>query len=250
MSHHNSHVGIPKSLLSSYANGNKLFVANLQNNKIYASNPEKIGVVKDYYDDETELLLSNVLESSLGQLLNDIKIMDKSYEITNYLNSNHQVLENFIKIQLQRPKKSLELFNQHSLTAKVYGDLNPSEYLTLVSKVDNINMLSFIKGNLFARLCVASENSIFITNSLGFYFVPDKKNNSILSFVIPFEPKKAIYIEKFPEEHSDASHYLVPDPHILYLNKICAAFEKASGNGVLISTEKDILEGFITKKED
>lgn len=111
MSHHNSHVGIPKSLLSSYSNGNKLYVANLLNNKIYPSNPDKIGVIKDYYDDETELLLSNVLESSLGQLLNGIKNMDKTYEITNYLNANHSTLAEFIKIQLQRSKKSLELFN-------------------------------------------------------------------------------------------------------------------------------------------
>lgn len=136
------------------------------------------------------------------------------------------------------------------MTAKVYGDLNPSEYLNLVSKVDNINMLSFIDGHLFARLCVASEKSIFITNSLGFYFIPEKNSNSILSFVIPIEPKKAIYIEKYPEEHGDAPHYLVPDSCLMKFNKICSAFERELGNGILISSEKDILESFVMKKED
>ncbi len=250
MSHHNSHVGIPKSLIKSYSNESKVYVANLINHKIYPSVPDKTGVIKDYYDDNAELLLSNSLESSLGSLLKNIKSMSKMNDITNYLNSNHSILESFIKFQLQRSKKSLEAFNKHSLTAKVYGELNHSEYIELVSKVDNINMLSLIGGKLFSRVCIANENSVFITNSLGFYFIPDEKNKSVLSFVIPYEPKRAIYIEKFSDEYKNISHYLVPDKHVAYLNKMCSAFEKALGNGILISTESSILSQFVIKKED
>lgn len=242
MGHHNSHVGIPKTLLNSYSDSHPLYVGDLNRNKIYLSTPDKIGIIKDYYNDEVEQMLSNNLETGLGSLIKTIKGMKKYSDIAKYLNKNHTIIEEFVKIQLQRSKKSLDSFNENSLTSKVYGELSHSDYLEMVFKVDNINMLSMIGGNLFARVCVANEKHCFVTNSLGFYFIPNVETKSIISIVIPYESKKAIYIERFREDEKPASHYYVPDSHILYLNKLCYSFDKNVGNGLLVSTERSELE--------
>ncbi len=242
MKHHNSHVGIPKTLLNSYSNSKSLFVCDLSRKKIYLSKPDKVGIIKDYYDDKVEQMLSNNLETGFGVLINAIKQMNKYYEMANYLNKNHAILEEFIKIQLQRSKNCLNSFNANSLTSKVFGELSHSAYLEIVAKVENVNILSMIDGKLFARVCVANAAHCFVTNSLGFYFVPNIETKSIKAIVIPYESKKAIYIEGFNKNEKPASYYYVPDSHILYLNKLCYSFEKSIGNGFLISTERSELE--------
>lgn len=245
MSHHNSHVGIPNTLLNSFSNSKPLFVTNLIQNKVYESKPNKTGTIKDYYDDSAEELLSKELETSLGVFLKNIKSLDKMYDITNYINENHGVLDKFIKFQLQRSKKSLDTFNNHSLTAKYFGNLTHSDYLRITADVENINMLSLIGGRLFARVCVANENSSFVTNSIGFYFIPNADKKTIKSIIIPYEAKCAIYIEQYVE--NKASHYYVPDEYIKLLNKHCYYFELNVGNGFIISTNKDLAMAFLKK---
>lgn len=244
MAHHKSHIGIPNTLLKSYSEGNQLYAVNLKKGlRCYLTKPENAGVEKDYYDDETENLLSSEIETDLGAFLKELKVKGSMCEKVNFINSKHNILEKFIKFQLQRSKNILNFFNKNSLSSKKLGYLSHSDYIKFISKTESINILSLIEGSIFARVCVATECNSFITNSLGFYVIPDIEQKTMEAVIIPYSSKEAIYISNFDGDLF--SHYEVSDKNLYTLNRYCYDFENFFGNGFIFSVDPFCKERYL-----
>lgn len=246
MSDLHSHVGIPKCLQLEFSNKEQIQVYDFARNKTYSCNCDRAGTENHYYDEETEKILSEKVESSLGVLIKELRACFNNVEFTNCLQRNTDVLEAFFKFQLQRSKKMLEGVNKKSISTKIFGDLSHSEMIKILDKSD-ANILNMLEGSLFALRIVCDDDLFLITNSLGFYCVLD--NKKLKYFIIPLSNKDAICIQSGFDKENPYSHYTLDERHCDYLNKSCYEFEKALGNGYIYAKEKFELEKFLKKQK-
>ncbi len=233
----NSHVGTPKCILEKFATGKSVCVFNLEKNKEYAQSVDTAGTEHNYYDEETEKLLSDNAESGFGALMKKLYKLKTYKEKTKILYENTKIIESYMVYQLQRSKKSLEDFNEHSLTALVYGPLTHSEYLKLISQVDpsKINILIYLKQPMSIRIALNNGETDFIDNSIGFYYSFNKETKQIDNFFIPISNREVITINSYDKKNEKTSYYYVDEERVNIMNSYCIVLEKAYGNGFIYS---------------
>lgn len=226
-----SHISLPLNLIKEFESNKKVCVFDLVRGKSYCANGTKVGVEKGYYSKNCELFLSTEIEGPFHNLINALNSFNYFHEKTNYLNNNHEILEKFFKYQYLRSKKILEYTNSHSVSAQTIEPVNHETFIAIMART-NVNILSLIEGNLFARIVTNnSSHRLFINNSLGFYTVVKKEK--VVAFIVPISPKEAIYISSFDGEKT--SHFTAKDEQVELMNKLCYISEKQIGNGFLIS---------------
>lgn len=234
-----SHVGVPHFLLKRFANEEKqVAVFDLgRKTKFYVS-PNKIGVEKNYYDEQTEQLLSRKEELPFNNLLLKLDKADAYYKKTSLLNENRKTVLEFIKFQHMRSKRTLESVNMQSLFANSFGSFTHSKLLEITTKLRS-NPIEMIPAPQ-AMLMLETNGARLVNSSLGTYFVPRLKPSSANAFelkciLVPISCSEAIcVVHSFPEQYS----HLCCDPDDTNkLNDWCYISEKILGNGFLFAED-------------
>lgn len=240
----NSHVGIPKCILKEFANKNTVCVFNLEKKKEYIQSIDTAGTIHNYYNLETEQILSDKVESNFGALIMKLKNLNSYKEKTEEIYNNLGTIESFIVYQFQRSEKSLESYNKNSLLALFFRPLTHSEYLQIIDKIEpkKINILSMMKQPMSIRIALNKSDEDFITNSIGFYFSEDKETNLIDCVFIPISSREVIVIRPSDELSKVTTYYYANDERANIMNRLCIIFEKSCGNGYIFSKQ------FIGKK--
>ena len=241
------HVAIPKCLLERFSINGHVWVYDFSLNKIFPSSCSKTGAETNYYSIDAEELL-NKYESKLASLLRDVEKLKRHNEITNYLNQCHKTLIDFFNFQFQRSKKILKETNKNSKYSKQHGDLSHSELIQIAGQIgDKVNILTTLKGAVFALHIICDDNQFFVTNSLGFYAVTD--NKAIRYYVLPISNKMAIVIQTNYDKNNPISHYTLNKELNEYFNKSCIGTEKDIGNGLIIAHSELELRDVLSENE-
>lgn len=229
------HVGIPKFLINRFANEKKeVAVWNLTTYKSYYAAPKNIGIEKNHYTAQTEKALSKTVEAPFSSLLLELDNEKELYEKTNILNKNIKIIENFVKFQFMRAKKTLEKINDTSISASIFRNYTHSKLLEITTIMSS-NPILMIPSPWQLLMLEASEIDL-INSSLGLYFIPETNTslkNDLKYIIIPISKSEAICISHTLKE--PYSHYEIKGEEIKKINKICLVFETYCGNGFLLA---------------
>lgn len=240
-----SHVSLPLNLIKQFNNDNKVYVKDIKRNKFFPANGTKVGVEKGHYGEKCEGFLSFEEEGPFYELVEKVLSFSTNYEKTNFLNSNHSLLEKFIKIQFLRSVQMLDSVNKASITSKIFGPISHDAYISILAQDDD-SLLDLIEGEKCARIVInESSDYSYIENSVGFYTINKIEK---LAFCIPISPNSLIYIGR--TDDTMISHYFTDTSAVKFLNKCCLATEKAIGNGFLIAHNENDFQSINENKDN
>ncbi len=244
MSH--DHVGIPRFIEKGFSNNNeKAYCYNLKNDKGYCVSIDRLGTQKNYYDEDVEKeLLAQKIEKQFSLFYNDFCGTTNPNIMTNILKENTKLVEQFFSFMFMRSKKTLNIFNNNSISSKMLGNLSHSDLLRTNLEIQT-NPFKMIGDEYRFYPLINLSSKHFINNSVGFCAIENK--NNITAFFIPLDFRVGILITN--DDYLNGSDFTFIDPNGInkadLINKKICITEKEIGNGFIFGESKELVTPYI-----
>ena len=245
MSH--SHIGVPRFIEKGFStNQEKVYCYDLKREKDYYASIDRLGTKNNYYDkDVEESLLGANVEKEFGLFYKDFCDTSNASQLCNILRQNKQLVIEFFSFMFARAKKSLEIINNESLSSRLLGTLNHSDYLKIQSLI-KVNAVEIIGKDYEFYPLINLCNKPFINNSLGFGFSAGNKKE--MSIILPLNTKLAIFISGISELKNDDFLFIEKDGDVKVdsINKCICNLEIEYGNGFIFGNDETSIKEYIS----
>ena len=133
----NSHVQNSKSIIKEFgisANDGNTYVINVPNKTIEIKGPEKIGVIKGYFDKDGEKFLCKAYETPLGNVISKIKTNSLNGAVVKLNVDEINIIADFLVMLLVREPSIIVSTLDKTIIAKMIG-YNPT-HTEFIKKVE------------------------------------------------------------------------------------------------------------------
>lgn len=241
MSH--DHIGVPRFIENGFSINKKVYCYNLKINKCFKTSTDRLGTKKDYFSKEVETdLLANGIESDFTDFYKLFCETTDDDEKVNILNSNKELVTQFISFMFFRSINSLNLANENCLSSKIIGEMDHSEFLK-ISSIIKLNPLKMIGDNYKFYPIINLSEIHFINNSIGLGI--QQQLDKCFSFYIPLNIKVGILVSNSKIFENIDRIYIKSNDFADKLNKSICFTEKEIGNGFIFGENEVTLLPYI-----
>jgi len=238
------HIGIPKFIERGFAINETADVFDIVRWKEYGINIDRLGTEGNYYEQDVEKGLANGIESEFDKLYKVLCGTTDFDLIIKSVKDNRELITRFFSYMFSRSKKTLEKINDESITSRIFGSINHSEFLRIQSHI-NVNPLKIIGDEYEFYPLINFSKIHFINNSVGFGFLVTKEKR--YSVVIPLNTRVAILISNSDAVKGKELLFIKPDSikEADTINKCMCKLEMELGNGFIFAESSEILAPYI-----
>lgn len=249
----NSHIQLSKGHMKPFSSGTDVFTVfklDIESKVIEECDIKYIDTELGHYSDVTETAMNNEFENrffSLRQRLVDLFEGKKTRVVVR--EKDRITIINFVNLAILRSKKTLDIVNESSVSAKILGGFN-NDFL-VSSRIDGI-----LKENAFEnyQVLVLKNNSCvnFVLPANSYYFTTNLYRTHIAAeflVVIPLTPKISLLLlpyennRNFIEESRDVYMNVDEENDIKIYNRLALQTELLSDRKFIISkTKSELIE--------
>ena len=240
----NSHIQVPRCILSNFANKNgTLYCYDVKEKKCYPSSARKVNTSIGYYSKETEQYLSGTIEAPLGGAVSFLKKADFSNGFVLKAKTQNALIK-YLRSLLARSPQMHDMVIERSLFSRFYSK---QEYNDMAVR---FGIEEIIKDKMFEDYKISfllpSGEDEYILPQCGYVKYQTKSGVFVLA---PVTPHIAVFMHCGGQLQGNYAAHIKKE-HCDSCNRLLMKKQCALGSGLVCATHKELLEEFMPPKND